>query len=215
MLEFIQSRWQDILFRGYQHTSLVLQSVLLATAIAIVLAAVVISRPKLKTLANAITSIGMTIPSFALLGITLPLLGIGTTPSVVLVTFYATLPILRNAVTGLSQVPDTLLESSRGMGQSGLRTFLTVRLPLAWPVIMTGIRVSTQMAMGIAAIAAYALGPGLGGYIYTGLAQLGGVNALNYTLVGTVGIVIIALIVDALLLLIGRITTSRGIQINE
>lgn len=85
-----------------------------------------------------------------------------------------------------------------------------VRLPLAWPVIMTGIRVSTQMAMGIAAIAAYALGPGLGGYIYSGLSQIGGVNAINFALVGTIGVVIIALVVDLILAGIQKLTTPKG-----
>ena len=76
---------------------------------------------------------------------------------------------------------------------------------------MTGVRVSTQMSMGVAAIAAYALGPGLGSYIFTGLSQMGGANALNYALVGTIGIVIIALVVDALLALLQKLTTSKGL----
>lgn len=86
-----------------------------------------------------------------------------------------------------------------------------VQLPLAWPVIMTGVRVSTQMSMGVAAIAAYALGPGLGSYIFSGLSQIGGANALNYAFVGTIGIVIIALVVDALLALLQKLTTSKGL----
>ena len=86
-----------------------------------------------------------------------------------------------------------------------------VRLPLAWPIIMTGVRVSTQMSMGVAAISAYALGPGLGSYIFSGLSQIGGANALNYALVGTIGIVIIALVVDALLALLQKLTTSKGL----
>nr|WP_085763854.1 ABC transporter permease subunit [Propionibacterium freudenreichii] len=90
--------------------------------------------------------------------------------------------------------------------------FWRVRLPLAWPIILTGLRVSTQMSMGIAAVAAYALGPGLGSYIFTGLAQIGGKNALNYALVGTIGIVIIALVADAVLVLIGRLSISKGIR---
>lgn len=79
-------------------------------------------------------------------------------------------------------------------------------------MVLTGIRVSAQMSMGVAAIAAYVLGPGLGGYIFTGLAQVGGANALNYALVGTVGIIVLALLVDALLALFARVTTSKGIR---
>ncbi|WP_420176074.1 ABC transporter permease [Luteococcus sp. OSA5] len=212
MLEFISDRWQDIGYRGLQHASLVVQAVALSTVIAIALSMVIIRIPRLRSLANAVTSVGLTIPSFALLGLMLPLLGIGTLPSVAIVTFYAILPILRNAVTGLAQVPAELLESSRGMGNSAWATFWKVRMPLAWPVILTGLRVSTQMSMGVAAIAAYALGPGLGGYIYTGLAQVGGDNALNYALVGTLGIVLLALVLDAALVLLGHLTISRGIR---
>ena len=89
---------------------------------------------------------------------------------------------------------------------------LRIELPLAWPVILAGVRVSAQMSMGIAAIAAYVLGPGLGGFIFTGLAQIGGKNALNSALVGTIGVVLLALILDAMLLLVGRLTTPRGIR---
>ena len=99
------------------------------------------------------------------------------------------------------------------MGMSEVASLLRVRIPLAWPVILAGIRISLQMSMGIAAIAAYVLGPGLGVSIFTGLAQIGGKNAVSYAAVGTVGIVIVALLLDALLLLAGRLTTSKGIRV--
>ena len=113
---------------------------------------------------------------------------------------------------GLAGVSPTLLESAKGMGMGATTRFLRVQLPMAWPVIMAGLRVSAQMSMGVAAIAAYTLGPGLGGYIFTGLAQLGGANALNYALVGTLGVVVLALLLDAALLLVSRLTTSKGIR---
>lgn len=211
--QFVIDRWADISYRSFQHVSLVVQSVILATVIAVALALLVTSYQKLKPVANFITSVGLTMPSLALLGLLLPLVGIGTLPAVIVVTFYATLPILRNAVVGLETVSPNLLESARGMGMSQLRTFVAVRLPLAWPVIVAGLRVSTQMSMGVAAIAAYALGPGLGGYIFSGLSQIGGVNALNYALVATVGIVILAMLLDLGLQVIERLTTSKGIRI--
>lgn len=213
MIEFIDERWADILFRLYQHSSLVIQSLVLATVIAVALAVLVTTYKRLAPVANMVSAVGLTLPSFALLGLLLPVVGIGAVPSVVLVTFYATLPVLRNAVVGLQGVDSDLVEAARGQGMSGAAIFWRVRLPLAWPVIVTGIRVSGQMAMGIAAIAAYALGPGLGSYIFTGLAQAGGANAMNYALVGTLGIVVIALILDGLLLLMSRFTTSQGIRV--
>lgn len=212
MWQFIEDRWEDIAYRGYQHVSLVVQSVAVATVLAI-LAAVVVTRVNgLRPVANMISAVGLTIPSFALLGLLLPIVGIGTLPSVIAVAFYAALPVLRNSVVGLSGVDPLLLESARGMGMGPVTRFLKVQLPLAWPVIMAGVRVSTQMSMGVAAIAAYALGPGLGGYIFTGLAQIGGANAMNYAVVGTFGVIILALLLDALLVLVARLTTSKGIH---
>jgi osmoprotectant transport system permease protein len=211
--EFIVDRRDQIAYNTFQHANLVIQCVLVATLLAVALAVLVIQQPRLEPVANAISAIGLTLPSFALVGLLLPLLGIGPLTAFVAVVFYAVFPILRNAVVGLRGVDGTLLESARGMGMSPAAVLLRVRLPLAWPVILAGVRVSMQMSMGIAAIAAYVLGPGLGGYIFTGLTQIGGANAVYYAVVGTVGVVIIALLVDLLLLLLGRVTTSKGIRV--
>lgn len=212
MIRFIDERWTDILFRSYQHGSLVIQSLILATLIGVGIAVLVTTYRGLSPAANAVSAVGLTIPSFALLGLLLPFVGIGVVPSVIAVTFYAVLPILRNAVVGLQSVDGGVIESARGQGMNALSIFWRVRLPLAWPVIMTGIRVSAQMSMGVAAIAAYVLGPGLGPYIFTGLSTVGGANALNYAVVGTVGIIIVALLLDAVLVLFARLTTSKGIR---
>ncbi|GAA5154042.1 ABC transporter permease [Nocardioides marinquilinus] len=212
MWDFIDERKSQIAFNTYQHASLVIQSVLVATVIAVGIAVLLVRAPRLQGVANIVSAIGLTLPSFALIGILLPLTSIGPTTAFIAVTFYAVLPILRNAVVGLRGVDATLLESARGMGMSELTSLWRVRLPLAWPVIFAGVRVSTQMAMGIAAIAAYVKGPGLGEYIFTGLTQIGGANAINYAVVGTVGIILVALVADALLLLLGRFTISKGIR---
>jgi osmoprotectant transport system permease protein len=211
--EFIDERKVQIAFNSYQHVSLVVQAVFVAGLVAVALAIVVTRTKALEPVANAISAVGLTIPSFALLGLLIPLVGIGVAPAFIAVAFYAALPILRNAVVGLQGVDKTLLESARGMGMGEATSLLRVRLPLAWPVILAGVRVSTQMSMGIAAIASYVLGPGLGTYIFTGLAQIGGANALNSALVGTVGIIVLALVLDAALLLLGRLTTSKGIRV--
>ncbi|WP_028659508.1 ABC transporter permease [Nocardioides insulae] len=213
MWQFIQDRWQSIAFDSYQHASLVIQCVLLATIIAVALAAVIARTKGLEPIAGALSAIGLTIPSFALIGILIPVTQLGTTTAVVVVTFYAFLPVLRNAVVGLAGVDRTLVESARGMGMGSLAILMRVQLPLAWPVIHAGIRISTQMSMGVAAISAYVLGPGLGKYTFDALATEGSANSMYNALIGVFGVVIIALIVDALLLLLGRLTISKGIRI--
>ena len=213
MWDYLVDRRGQIAYQALQHVSLVVQCVLLGTLIALLIAMAVYGSPRATALANGVSAVGLTIPAFALLGILLAPFGFGITPAVIAVTFYAALPVLRNAVVGLAGVDRSLVESARGMGMSRPATLMRVELPLAWPVVLAGVRTSTQMVMGIAAIAAYVLGPGLGGFIFTGLSRLGGANALNSALTGTIAIVVLALVLDLLLLLVGRLTTPRGIRV--
>lgn len=193
--------------------SLVVQCLILATVISVVVAALVYRSSTLTSLANSVSAIGLTIPSFALIGLLIAPFGFGVTPAVIVVTFFAALPILRNAVVGLTGIDKGVIESARGIGMSRFRTLVQVELPMAWPVILAGVRVSAQMVMGIAAITAYALGPGLGGFIFSGLSRLGGANSLESVITGVVAVIILALILDLLLVGLGRITTPRGIRV--
>lgn len=213
MWDFIETHRAALAFGAYQHVSLVVQSVVLATVVALVLAVVVHRQPRLAGIANGVSSVGLTVPSLAMLAFLLAVLGLGVLPSVVAIAFYAALPILRNTVVGLAGVDRNLVESARGMGMGPIRTLVRVELPLAWPVVLTGVRVSTQMCMGVAAVAAYVQGPGLGSYIFNGLARLGGAGAVESALVGTLGVVLLALALDGLLVLLRRATTSRGIRV--
>lgn len=213
MWAFVVDRFPQIAFMAWQHFSLVVQSLLLATLLAVVVATLVYRSSAWSSAANTVTAIGLTIPSFALIGLLIAPIGFGVAPAVIVVTFYAILPILRNAIVGLAGVPAATVESARGIGMSRIRTLLTIELPIAWPVILAGVRVSAQMTMGIAAIAAYSLGPGLGGLIFSGLSRQGGANAIDMVLVGVIGILILALILDLILTGIGRLTTPRGIRV--
>jgi len=211
--EFVRDRWSVLWFLAYQHMSLVVQTLILATAIALVLGVIIYNSPLGVAVGNAATAIGLTIPSYALLGVLVGIVGLGVLPSVIMLTFFGVFPILRNVVVGLTGVDKTLVESARGMGMSRFSTLVRLELPLAWPVIMTGVRISAQMLMGIAAIAAFALGPGLGGYIFSGISRMGGANATNSIVVATIGILILAVILDTVLNIIARLTTPRGIRV--
>lgn len=213
MWDFISEHKSQILINAFQHGYLVVLAVVFATIIGVALAILITRFRALEPFANFLSTVGLTIPAFALVGILLPIFGLGSPTALVLVTFYATLPILRNAIVGLTGVDANLVESARGMGMSEATAMLKIRLPLAWPVILTGIRISMQMSMGIAAISAYVLGPGLGGFIFTGLASLGGQTGLYFALVAVIGVVIVALILDLVLRALGFFTTSKGIRV--
>jgi osmoprotectant transport system permease protein len=211
--DFLVDRIDSILFSSWQHFSLVVQCLLLAAVAAVVLATLVYRSPTLSAVVNGISAIGLTIPAFALIGLLIAPLGFGVGPAVIVVAFFAALPILRNAVVGLTGIDQSLVEAARGIGMGRIRTLVRIELPLAWPVILTGIRVSAQMVMGIAAITAYALGPGLGGLIFSGLSRLGGANSFESVATGVICVVLLALVLDLLLVGLGRLTTPRGIRV--
>lgn len=212
-IEFVQDRWSVLSFLAYQHMSLVVQTLLLSTVLALLVGVALYRSGWGVALGNAITAIGLTVPSYALLGVLVGIVSIGVLPSVVTLVFFGFMPILRNVVVGLNGVDQTLVESARGMGMGRWTRLVRLELPLAWPVIMTGVRVSGQMLMGIAAIAAYALGPGLGGYIFSGISRTGGANATNSIVAGTVGILLLAVVLDVVLNVFTRLTTPRGIRV--
>jgi osmoprotectant transport system permease protein len=210
--DYLASRWEDITLLAIGHLQVVLIAVGIAAVLAIPLGAMVAGRPAASRPMLAITGTMLTIPSFALFGLLIPLFGLGATPAIVALVLYALFPIVRNTVTGLESVPSEVLDAARGMGLSTLRRLVVVRLPLAWPVILTGIRLATIMNVGIAAIAAAVAGPGLGQLIFDGLARIGGANALNDTLAGVLGVAVLALVLDLLFIGLVRLTTSRGLQ---
>lgn len=210
---FLHRRADDVLELTRDHLVVVVISVVLASLIGIGLGMVVRNRRIARTTVLTASAVAITIPSLALLALLSPILGLGWLPTVVALVFYSLLPIVRNTVVGLREVPLPVLEAARGMGLSPARVLFTVQLPIAWPVIMTGVRVAAQLTVGIAAIAAYVAGPGLGEYIFKGLSSLGSKNALNYALTGTVAVIILALVLDGILILVARFTTSRGLRV--
>ncbi|WP_131737659.1 ABC transporter permease [Actinomadura roseirufa] len=210
--EYLGDRRELLVFETWQHASMVFQTVLAALVIGVAAGIAVHRSERLATLATGAAGVAFTVPSLALLGLLITPLGLGVAPSVTALTLYSLLPIVRNTVVGLTGVDRTLVEAARGIGMTRAAVLLRIELPLAWPVILTGVRVATQLAMGVGAIAAYVSGPGLGEQIFSGLARLGGANALNMTLAGTLGIVLLALLFDGCFVVVGRLTTPRGIR---
>ncbi|MFI6469476.1 MULTISPECIES: ABC transporter permease [unclassified Streptomyces] len=211
--DYLSSRHQQLLTDALQHASAVFQCMVIATVLGIVIGVVTYRSGWAAGLAITSTSSILTIPSLAMIGLLIPLVGLGVAPTVVTLTLYGLLPIVRNSIVGLRGVDPSLVDAAKGIGMSRVARLVRVELPLAWPPILTGIRVSTQMLMGIAAIAAYASGPGLGNEIFRGIASLGSANAINQVLAGTLGIVVLALLFDAAYVLVGRLTIPRGIRV--
>ena len=209
---FVAPRWHELLLDAYQHASAVVQCTVIAAIIGVLIGVAVYRSPAGSVAATALASAILTVPSFALLGLLIPVLGLGVKPTVTALVLYALLPIVRNTIVGLGGIDPAVPDAARGIGMSRAGVLTRVELRLAWPSILAGMRVSTQLLMGIAAVAAYAKGPGLGNMIFSGLAAIGSTNAVNRALAGTVGVIIIALLLALVYFVIGRLTVSRGIR---
>lgn len=210
--DYISTHHSQLIFDSYQHVSAVVQSVLIATVLGVAIGVATHRNALAANLATATSSVILTVPAFALLGLLIPLFGLGVVPSITALVLYSLLPIIRNTIVGLRAVDPALTDAARGIGMSRLGTLRRVELRLVWPAILSAMRLSTQMAMGVLAIAAYVKGPGLGNLIFAGLARVGSPTALPMALTGTLLIVVLALALDAALVLLGRLTTSKGLR---
>ncbi|MEV4595860.1 ABC transporter permease [Amycolatopsis sp. NPDC049253] len=212
LFEYISDRWDRLWLQAYLHTSMVVQCTILAAVLGVVIGIAVYRSPIGSAVATALASTILTVPSFALLGLLIPISGLGSTTAVIALVLYGLLPIVRNTIVGLAGVDPAVTDAARGIGMGRFAVLTRVELRLAWPAILTGMRVATQMLMGIAVIAAYAKGPGLGSEVFSGLTNAGSANSLNQALTGTVGVVILALVLDAIYVLIKRLTVTRGLR---
>lgn len=210
--EYLSRNLDNLFELTLEHLQLVVISMLLAIIISIPAGIVAFRRSNLRPAIVSSASVMLTIPSLALFALFVPVFGLGQAPAVAALTLYALLPIISNTIAGLQSVDPAITKSARGMGVGHWRRLFTIELPLAWPVILTGVRVSTQIVVGIAAIAALVGGPGLGTEIFRGLRSLGSPGAENLVYGGTLAVIVLALLLDAFFIFVRRFTTSRGIR---
>lgn len=171
MIEIFHSRSDAILVASWEHLQLTFISLFLATFIAIPLGILLTRYKKWSEPIIGITAIFQTVPSLALLGFMIPLLGIGTTPAIVALTIYGLLPILRNTYTGIVGVNSATVEAGTGMGMTSLQVLWMVELPMALSIIMAGVRTATVLIIGVATLAALIGAGGLGDLIYRSIAM--------------------------------------------
>ena len=152
---------------------------LMIVAIAMVLSAVVavglailVTRPfgaEFLPLSRAIANVGQTFPPVAVLALAVPMLGFGTAPTLVALFLYGLLPIFENTLTGLTTLPPSVTEAAKGVGMTGTQRLMRVELPLALPVILAGLRLSTVIALATATIGSTVAARTLGEVIIAGL----------------------------------------------
>lgn len=195
---------EEILNLTLEHLFLVALATGAACAVGIPVGILLTRRPALSKPVLAAANVLQTIPSLALFGFLIPLLGsygIGRLPAVIALFLYSLLPIIRNTFTGISQVDPAVREAGRGMGMTDWQMLTQVELPLAMSVIIAGVRVATVISVGTATIAAAIGAGGLGVYIFRGLRM----NDDRLILAGAVPAAIMALVADFTLGLVEKL----------
>ena len=215
----------DVLLPAIQrHMDIVLAAMLPAVGLGVPMSWWVHRNQTVRRAVFPVLNVIQTIPSIALFGLLMaplawvsgafPVLGelgvsgVGMAPGVVALMLYSLLPVVRSALAGLEQVPAGVLESARGMGLTPLQIAWQVQLPLAWPVLLGGLRTATVAAIGLASVTALIGAGGLGSIMFEGLFS----SAQDLVVLGVFPIVVLAVLMDAAFKVLASLTPLPGTQ---
>lgn len=192
MMTFLQTQGSELIRLTIDHIWMSALALGLGVLVAVPLGILLSQYPKVANVVIGIVSVFQTIPTLALLALMIPLLGVGKIPSIVALFIYSLLPILRNTYLGMTSVDPDIIDAAKGMGLERMQIITKIQTPLAFPVIMAGIRLSTVYVIAWTSLAAYIGGGGLGEMIFNGL------NLFRPDLIlgGTIPVTILALLAD-------------------
>lgn len=210
-IKFIVERKAQILSLLWQHIGLTLIAVIVAVIIAVPLGIFITHNKRFASPIIGIANVVQAIPSLAILGFLIPLLGIGSKPAILMVMLYSLLPILKNTYIGITNINPDMIEAAQAMGLTTRERLWKVELPLALPVIMAGIRISAVTAVGLMTIAAFIGAGGLGYLVFTGVST---VNT-PMVLAGAIPSAILALLMDFVLGKIENAVVPVGLKIQK
>lgn len=191
-----------------EHVKLTAISVGLAVLIGVPLGIFISYATKISKPILSVANIIQAIPSMALLGFMIPFLGIGTVPAVVAVVLYSLLPIIKNTYTGIDNINPQTLEAAKGIGLTPFQVLTKVQIPLALPVIMAGVRISSVTAVGLMTMAAFIGAGGLGYLVFSGIRTVNN----SQILAGAIPACLLALLVDFLIGLVEKLVTPVSLQ---
>lgn len=208
MLDFILRNHAALLLKTWEHLCISTAALAAGAAAAVPLGMLLTRFKRASGAVIGLVSILQTIPSLALLAVMIPLLGVGRPPAVAALFVYSLLPIVRNTCLGLEGVDRNVVDAARGMGMTSLQRLFRVRLPLAAPVIMAGVRTSGVYVVSWATLASYIGAGGLGDFIFTGLN-----NYIPPMIVwGTLPVTLLAILTDSLL---GRVEAALSPKLRS
>lgn len=208
LFDFLSENGIELIVKTWEHIYISLIAIFLGIIVAVPLGVLLTRVPKIANFILGLLNVLQTIPSFAILALFIPLLGIGLVPAIVALFLYSLMPILRNTYIGIRDVKKDLIEAGIGMGMTEWERIRLVELPLATPVIMSGIRLATVFLIGWATLASYIGAGGLGDYIFSGM----NLYKPEYILAGAIPVTLLALVTDLFLGKVETWVTPKGIR---
>ncbi|WP_279083301.1 ABC transporter permease [Lactobacillus apis] len=207
MSAFIAQHGSELLEKTWQQIYISAISLFLGIIVAVPISVILLKFPKTAKVVIALASMLQTIPALALLAMMIPFFGVGRVPAIIALFLYSLMPIMRNTYVGLTDVNPDTIDSARGLGMTKMQLILKVDIPLAMPVIMSGIRLSAIYVIAWATLASYIGAGGLGDFIFNGLS----LYQTDLIFGGTIPVIILALLADYLLGLLEKKLSPKGI----
>jgi osmoprotectant transport system permease protein len=211
MMDFLAQNGSQLVSKTIEHFYISMVALLIAIVVAVPIG---ILLSKLKRTSNIVLTIAgvlQTIPTLAVLAIMIPIFGVGKTPAIVALFIYVLLPILNNTVLGVQNIDKNLKEAGTSMGMTRFQLMKDVELPLALPLILGGIRLSSVYVISWATLASYVGAGGLGDFVFNGL------NLYDPLMIVSAAVLVtaLALFVDFILSLIEKWAVPKGLKVSR
>ena len=211
MMNFIANNASDLFSKTMEHLYISVVALIIAIVVSVPLGILLTRTKRLAKVSLTIASILQTIPTLAVLALMIPLFGVGKVPAIIALFFYVLLPILNNTIIGVESIDKNVREAGKSMGMTEFQLMKDVELPLALPMILSGIRLSSVYVISWATLASFIGAGGLGDYIFNGL----NLYDANMIITATILITALALLVDLILSRIEKWVIPKGLKVSR
>ena len=211
MKAFLQEYGSQLLSKAVEHFYISMFALLLAIVVAVPLGILLSKTQRIANVVLTVAGVLQTIPTLAVLAIMIPIFGVGKTPAIVELFIYVLLPILNNTVLGVKNIDKNVIQAGQSMGMTKFQLMKDVEMPLALPLIISGIRLSSVYVISWATLASYVGAGGLGDLVFNGL------NLYQPPMIISAAIVVtlLALVIDFILSLVEKWVVPKGLKVSR
>ena len=211
MKAFLQEYGSQLLSKAVEHFYISMFALLLAIVVAVPLGILLSKTQRTANVVLTVAGVLQTIPTLAVLAIMIPIFGVGKTPAIVALFIYVLLPILNNTVLGVKNIDKNVIQACQSMGMTKFQLMKDVEMPLALPLIISGIRLSSVYVISWATLASYVGAGGLGDLVFNGL------NLYQPPMIISAAIVVtlLALVIDFILSLVEKWVVPKGLKVSR